>query len=50
MGSNEPILSIDPVVLEVANYIKVAKQQKDMAGFIAIAQLIVERIRNAEQG
>jgi len=44
----QPILAdIDPVIMEVANYIKEAKQQKDMAGFIAIAQLIVERVRNA---
>lgn len=45
----QPVLELlDPVVIEVANYIKEAKQQKDMAGFIAIAELIVERVRNAK--
>ena len=50
MGKSEqPVLATDdPVVLEIANYIKEAKTQKDMAGFIAIAELIIERIRNAE--
>lgn len=50
MGKQQqPILElIDPVVMEVANYIKEAKQQKDMAGFIVIAELIVERVRNAK--
>ena len=48
MGNDQPVLraDLDPVVLEVAVYIKEAKQQKDMAGFIAIAELILERIRN----
>lgn len=43
----QPVLAdIDPIVMEVANYIKEAKQQKDMMGFVAIAELIVERVRN----
>ena len=46
----QPVLElIDPVIMEVANYIKEAKQQKDMAGFIAIAELIVERVRNENE-
>lgn len=49
MGRDESILDIDPLVLEIANYIKVAKQQKDMSGFITLAQLIVERIQNAQR-
>lgn len=48
MGNKQqPILGdIDPIVIEIANYIKVAKAQKDMMGFVAIAELIIERIRN----
>ena len=51
MGKQQqPVLTdIDPIVMEVANYIKEAKQQKDMMGFVAIAELIVERVRHENE-
>jgi hypothetical protein len=47
MGNQQPVLGdIDPLTIEIANYIKEAKIPKDMLGYIAIAELIIERVRN----
>ena len=42
---SEPVL-IDPLVMEIANWIKEAKAMKDMAAYVEAASYIVERVKN----
>lgn len=45
----EPVL-IDPLVMEVAVFIKEAKALVNMTAYVAIAELIIERVKNEYLG